>query len=55
MIEDPVVTAVTKPVDEPIVAIPGLLLVHDPPGVASLSNVVEPIHKVDKPVIGAGP
>jgi hypothetical protein len=39
---------------EPTVATPGLLLLHTPPVVASLSVVVEPTHKPLAPKIGSG-
>ena len=42
------------PVAEPIVAIPGLPLVQNPPGVASLNVVVKPTQTDKVPVIGAG-
>jgi len=54
IVDVPADTAVTRPVDEFIVAYPGLLL-HTPPEVASLRVVVDPAHKVVVPVIGAGP
>ena len=44
----------TKPVDPPIVAIPVAALVHVPPGVVLLNEVLSPIHALGIPVIGAG-
>lgn len=40
------------PVEEPIVATAGVLLVHTPPGVASVSVVVEATHNPETPAIG---
>jgi hypothetical protein len=48
----PAATPVTKPV-EVTVATDGLLLLHVPPGVASLSNVDAPTQVDELPVIGA--
>ena len=45
---------VTIPVDEPTSAMDGLLLLHVPPDVASLSVVVRPWHISLMPVIAAG-
>jgi hypothetical protein len=45
-------TPTRTPVDEPIAATAVLLLVHTPPGVASLSVVVVPAQIVVVPVIG---
>ena len=50
----PAVTPVTIPVDEPIVAIPVLLLLQVPPVVALLIVTVPPIHTALPPVIAAG-
>ena len=36
------------------VAIPGLVLVQVPPGVPSLREIVERLHKLVRPLIGAG-
>ena len=47
-------TPVTTPVDEPIVAMPVLPLVHVPPLVASLMLVVKPAHTVAVPVMDEG-
>jgi hypothetical protein len=53
MVVVPVVTGETMPVDAPTVATPGALLVHVPPP-ASVRVMVEPIHTVEGPEIGAG-
>ena len=45
---------VTRPVVEPIVACPVLLLVQVPPAVASDKVAVEPIQTVVEPVMAAG-
>ncbi len=45
---------VTTPVVLPTVATPGALLVHVPPGVASVNVIVEPTHTADGPAITAG-
>jgi len=52
---------VTVPAETPVtvpapftVATPGALLVQVPPIVASLSDVVAPVHTVDEPVITFG-
>jgi len=50
----PAIIPVAVPEVEPIVAIDVLLLVHTPPVVASLKDVVRPTHKLGNPVIGAG-
>ena len=50
----PANTPVTIPVEEPIVATVGVLLLHVPPVVASLNVVVEPSQTVNVPVIPAG-
>jgi hypothetical protein len=42
------------PEAEPIVAMPVLLLVHRPPLVASVSEMLNPTHTVDGPPIAAG-
>ena len=42
------------PVSEPIVPTAGALLLHVPPGVASVSVVVSPIHTLVPPAIAAG-
>jgi len=49
----PIAEPVTSPV-EPTDATNGLLLLHDPPGVASESIVVDPAQTVLLPVIAAG-
>ena len=46
--------AVTSPVVASMAATVGLLLVHIPPGVASLSVVVPPSQTVESPVITDG-
>ena len=48
----PAVTPVSKPEDSPIVATPGVLLVHVPPVTPSASVLVPPTHSVVVPVIG---
>jgi hypothetical protein len=54
MVTVPAATPVTMPEREPTVAISVLALTHDvPPGVASVSNVVPPVHTVSVPLIGA--
>ena len=50
----PAKTPVTMPVKDPTVAISGLLLLHTPPAVGSVSNIVEPTHTVDGPEIIPG-
>ena len=50
----PADTPVTTPVDEPIVAVPVLLLLQVPPAVASAKVMVEPMFTVAVPVIAAG-
>ena len=50
----PSVMPVTVPVDEPIVATPGLLLLQTPPEVASVNVVVIPTHTLVVPPIAAG-
>ena len=50
MVTTPPLTPPTTPV-EPTVAIPGLLLVHTPPGVASASGIVVPVQTSVGPVI----
>ena len=47
-------TGVTIPVSDPTVAIPPLLLVHTPPGVAEVKVAVWPKHTTDGPVIAEG-
>ena len=51
MIVDPGPTPVTTPLFSPIVATPGLLLVHVPPVTASASVDVPPAHILVTPVI----
>ena len=51
--EVPAVTAVTIPVDDPIITLP-LLLVHTPPPTASVSVTVEDAHSGKLPFIGLG-
>ena len=53
IIDVPELTLVTKPVEEPMVAMAGLLLVHTPPATASLIVVVAPLQTPNKPVSGA--
>jgi len=47
-------TGNTVPLEEPIVATPGALLVHVPPPVASVSAPVDPIHTFVDPDIAGG-
>jgi len=53
MMAVPAENPVTMP-EVPILAIAGLLLLHAPPVVASLNEVVNPGHVAAKPVIVAG-
>ena len=53
IVSTPAETLVTRPVVALTVAIAGLLLVHVPPGAASLSEVVAPRQNVAMPVMGA--
>jgi hypothetical protein len=53
-VASPAAMPLTTPDEEPTVAVPGALLVHTPPGVASLSAVVSPMHTCKTPVIGKG-
>jgi len=48
------VTVATVPVDGPTVATVGRLLVHDPPGVRSASDIVLPTQTLSGPTIGDG-
>jgi hypothetical protein len=52
--EVPGATPATMPDEEPTVAIPGLALVHVPPGAPSVSVVVAPVQTVSVPPIGVG-
>ena len=54
IIDVPLNMPVTTPVLLPIVAMVVLLLVQVPPGVASLSDIVAPMHTVIVPAIGSG-
>lgn len=54
MVAVPELTPVAMPVDEPILAIAVLLLLHVPPAVASLSVVLNPTHRLLLPVMAAG-
>ena len=47
-------TPVTRPVDEPTVAKPELLLLHVPLPETSDNNVAEPVHTLSAPLIAAG-
>ena len=51
MVQVPDATPVRIPVVAPILAIPGALLLHVPPGTASVSVEVAPTHKDVIPVI----
>jgi hypothetical protein len=48
-------TPVTKPVNEPTVALPVTEDVHKPPDVVLANCVVDPAQTVSVPVIGSGP
>lgn len=50
----PAATPFTVPVNDPTVAIVVLLLLHVPPGVASLSVMLPPVPTVVVPVTGPG-
>jgi hypothetical protein len=50
----PVVTPVTIPVNDPIVATDVVLLAHVPPIEASVSVIVAPTHTAPGPLIGTG-
>ena len=50
----PAESALTTPVDEPMMAIEVLLLLHVPPGVASVSVVVKPMQPLLVPLIAPG-
>ena len=52
--EVPAATPDTTGEEEPIVAVPGLPLVHVPPGVPSPNVIVDPAHTLAPPVITAG-
>ena len=52
MVTVPAAIPVTTPVEEPIVAIAGLLLLHRPPGVISLRVVDVPVQVLVAPVMG---
>lgn len=54
MVEVPVAMPVTTPVEEPMVAIVGVLLVHVPPVAVLLSVAVAPTAKDVLPVMPAG-
>lgn len=54
MIAVPGAMPFTTPLAE-TVAIPGVDVLHTPPGVASAKVVVEPAHTASVPVIGATP
>ena len=54
MVAVPAPMPVTNPVVASIYATPGSVLLHEPPGVASLSVVVWPTHRLVIPVIGSG-
>jgi hypothetical protein len=54
IVADPAETPVTIPEDEPIVAVPRLLLLHVLPEHASLSVEVEPAHALRVPEIAGG-
>ena len=55
MVVVPGLIPVTIPVVAPTDAMAGLLLLHIPPGSASLSVVVEPAHRLALPVMGEVP
>lgn len=50
----PTATPVTTPVLDPTVATAGLVLLHVPPGVASVSVTVRPTQTLDGPDMAAG-
>jgi hypothetical protein len=52
MVTEPVAIPVTTPVPAPTAAMEGLLLLHTPPGVASVNAVVCPTHPGLTPAIG---
>jgi len=54
MVVVPVETAVIFPNDDPIVATVVLLLLHEPPAVVSLNEVVSPEQILETPVIAPG-
>ena len=54
MVAVPVPAPVTEPVDEPIFAMPALLLVHVPPITVSVKVVLPPKQTPNVPVIAAG-
>jgi hypothetical protein len=54
MVAVPMDMPVTIPVEDPMVATPGALLLQLPPAVASARVVVEPTQVFSVPVIGAG-
>ncbi len=54
MVVVPEATPIAVPVENPIVATEGVLLVHTPPVVASVSVVVKPTHTEVVPAIAAG-
>jgi len=53
IVVDPTATPVTTPVEE-ILPMPGALLLQTPPGLASVSVIVEPTHTLLDPPIGNG-
>lgn len=53
MVAVPVATPATTPVSEPIDATEGLLLVHTPPLVTSVSVLVVPVQRLVDPLIEA--
>jgi hypothetical protein len=53
MVVIPPETPVTIP-EAPTVATDVMLLLHEPPGVTSLNDVVTPMHKLVSPVMGNG-
>lgn len=54
MVTGPARIPESSPEDEPIEAMTVLLLVHVPPGVASVNVVVRPAQRVGAPVMGIG-
>ena len=54
IVPTPDATPVTIPLADPTEAMNGLLLVHVPPVVASASEMVNPIHTAEGPVMAAG-
>ena len=54
MIVVPAATPVTMPVVEPIVAMPVDPELHVPPGVGSMSGIIDPTHTTEGPLMAPG-